>query len=387
MEVKVMFKDKRSSHWSLRSCISLLVLIVFSLSIFGLGCSLMPQKSPAPSKENSTGNQSNQKQKPPEELETIITNLNSITQALLVQADMTNNPPEQVSPKTQGGTNQTGQSSQGTSEQGQKADTGTKSNSQGDQSKDQSSQSNKDSQNQGSQTSGDQSKQQDQTGNQQQGQQQSQPSNQSQPTPTDPKQQWKTIEQTIQELHRNWNSMEPEVIKAGARPELIANFETQLTKLTKEVTAQKALPTLIEDNEVYKFIPDFEGLFEAKVPPELHRLRYHINAILLKIKAGDWPSAKSHLDKLKEEWKFLQPRLEEVDTTLISQFDFSLSDLETVLQKKESQLSEIKASIVLSNLRELESKMGQKQTGQTQGQGQNQGKEQSQEQDNKQKQQ
>jgi hypothetical protein len=281
---------------------------------------------------------------------------------------MTNNPPEQLSPNNQQGNQKTPDQDKSSAEGKSKTQNQTSG-------QEKSNGSNQDAQ---QEKSGDQQqgeKQDQQKQGEEQGDQQNQPADQATP---DPKQQWQNTEKTIQDLHQKWNSLEPIVVKNGARPELTSEFEDQLNKLTKEIQAQKALPTLFAVNEVYQIIPDLEGLFETKVPPELHRLRYHINAILLQNKAQNWKSVASHLDKLKEEWDRLQPRLEDMEKDLISQFEFSISDLEKAIEEKDQSLTDIKAGIVLSNLRDLETKAGQQQEnqGKDQGKGQEKGKDQ-----------
>ena len=170
-------------------------------------------------------------------------------------------------------------------------------------------------------------------------------------------------------LHQQWNAG-TKYNQGRGQTRIDAGFETQLEKLTK--AGRRALPTLIEDNELYKFFADIEQLFEAQVPAEIHRLRYNLNAILLQIKTSDWAAAKLHLHELQEEWKYAQPRMAEADPALVSQFDYSLTDLKQVVIKEEGSLTEIKARICLNNLGELESKLGQKKNGSNQGQSQNQ---------------
>ena len=371
-----MFKDARSGSRSFKTLLCLLIITALTFSSFGLGCSMLPSlKSPAAPKENST-NKDSAKPKPPEELASMLTSLNSITQTLLDQAGMTKNPPEQLSPQNQNqrgkeNTGQTGQVSPGagSQEQDRERTQGT-----GDQNRQSAANSGKNPQ-KGADKDEDSKNQKPaeaRTAEPKAGQQQGMETGTAPEAPMESQQPWSLVDQMIQGLHQQWNALEPNIIKVGAKPELIAGFETQLEKLTKEATGRRALPTLIEDNELYKFFADIEQLFETQVPPEIHRLRYNLNAILLQIKASDWTAAKLHLHELQEEWKYAQPRMTEADPGLTSQFDYSLTDLEQVVSKEDGSLAEIKARICLNNLGELESKLGQKKNGSNQGQSQNQ---------------
>ena len=360
-----MFKDAGNGSRSFKILLCFFIITALTLSSFGLGCSMLPLKSPVAPKENSK-NKDSEKPKPPEELASMLNSLNSITQTLLEPAGMTKNPPEQLSPQNQGGkesTGQTGQVSPGTRSPGQKQQGMSTQNKRSDVQSEADLQGKGD-KNENGKESG--------TAESEAGKQQGSKTGTVSEASEESQQPWQMVDQMIQGLHQQWNALEPNIIKVGAKPELIAGFETQLEKLTKEAAGRRALPTLIEDNELYKFFADIEQLFEAQVPAEIHRLRYNLNAVLLQIKASDWAAVKLHLHELQEEWKYAQPRMAEADPALVSQFDYSLTDLKQVVIKEEGSLTEIKARICLNNLGELESKLGQKKNGSNQGQSQNQ---------------
>lgn len=373
---------KLSSGRPLLLTMTVFLLLLFTINMLGAGCRPNPQRSPAPGEQ--TGN--TQRQKTPEDLTTLLSNLNTIAQSLVTQVDMADNPPVFLGPLSQAGINQ-GSTTEGQRQPGKTAQTRQQPEQQSDRtSEEQNNQPNQKEQpnnNERSKTSDNKTVERTEESNSQQtdrtspqtGHNQRQANITRQAEVTDPDQLWQSLEQTMQDLHRRWNFLEPQVVQAGGGPELITNFENQLTILTDKITARQAMPTLIAVNEAYRYMPDFFNLFQANSPPELYRLRYHTNSILFQTKTGSLSAAQSDLTKLKEEWSRFKPRLEGVDPLQLSQFEFGLSDLETALQQKNKALVEIESTIVLNNIDNLESQIGKKQTGQEQGQTQDQGEE------------
>jgi hypothetical protein len=378
-----LMNKKLSSERPLLLSTTVFLLFLLTINMLGTGCRPDHQRSPAPGKQ--TGN--NQQQKTPEDLTTLLSNLNTIAQSLVTQVNMADNPPVFLGPLSQAGINQ-GSTTEGQKQPGNKtAQTRQQPEQQSDRtSEEQNNQSNQREQpsnNERSRTSDNKTVERTEESDSQQadrtspqtGHNQRQANITRQTEATDPGQLWQSLEQTMQDLHQRWNSLEPQVVQAGGGPELITNFENQLTILTDKITARQAMPTLIAVNEAYRFMPDFFNLFQANSPPELYRLRYHTNSILFQSKTGSLSAAQSDLTKLKEEWSRFKPRLEGVDPLQLSQFEFGLSDLETALQQKNKALVEIESTIVLNNIDNLESQIGKKQTGQEQGQTQDQGEE------------
>lgn len=351
-----MKSDRHSRPRFISLAIFILGLILVWSGIYATGCSLKPQ--PQKSSPNET-NKSNNAMKASNDLKTLLSDLNTIVLTLTIPAGMSETPPELINPSSQTGgdsssRNQTAtnQSPSNQSRPSGKAESGNqKSN---DQNKDQE----KDSKSNLTD---------DTTQNKNQ-----KPSTQKNTTgamqPTAPEKgtneqaEWDKVDMLVQGLHQKWNSLEPQIIEQGSHPEWITGFETQLTKLTNETKDRKVITSLLTANEAYQYIAYFWGLFPNHSPPELHRLRYHTNAILLQSQVKDWSSSKGHLNQLKEEWDHLRPQLAEGEQNLTSQFELSLLDLQTVLEEKDEELIKIKSIVVLSNIRKLDKQFSQKQS-------------------------
>ena len=66
-----MFKDAGNGSRSFKILLCFFIITALTLSSFGLGCSMLPLKSPVAPKENSK-NKDSEKPKPPEELASML---------------------------------------------------------------------------------------------------------------------------------------------------------------------------------------------------------------------------------------------------------------------------------------------------------------------------
>ena len=145
----------------------------------------------------------------------MLNSLNSITQTLLEPAGMTKNPPEQLSPQNQGGkesTGQTGQVSPGTRSPGQKQQGMSTQNKRSDVQSEADLQGKGD-KNENGKESG--------TAESEAGKQQGSKTGTVSEASEESQQPWQMVDQMIQGLHQQWNALEPNIIKVGAKPELL----------------------------------------------------------------------------------------------------------------------------------------------------------------------
>jgi len=92
---------------------------------------------------------------------------------------------------------------------------------------------------------------------------------------------FESIKKDVLELHSAWNSYEAKAIADFAMQTAINDFESALNNLTRTVEAQDAYQSLLEVNQLYKYLPDFYMLYESEVPPDLDRLRFAAKKIKL----------------------------------------------------------------------------------------------------------
>jgi hypothetical protein len=162
------------------------------------------------------------------------------------------------------------------------------------------------------------------------------------------------IKKNVLELHSAWNSYEPKAIADFAMQSSINDFESALNNLTKTVEMQDTYLSLLEVNQLYKFLPDFYMLYEAKVPPDLDRLRFSINKIRLLADKEDYSGANDVLLYLENVWMTTRPKLKSNNVQMMSKFEFALSDLKNSVVSKNNMIVEAKSEVLLKLIEDFE---------------------------------
>lgn len=194
-----------------------------------------------------------------------------------------------------------------------------------------------------------------QQGQQGQGQQQSQPK--------DP---WKGVSSTIDNLHFQWNEFMPEAIKKGASLKFTENFSNSLNILTTTISSKDKSKTLLAANGLYGCIPDLYSLYRTKMSPEIKRMHYLIRNVILTSEAGNWAQAEKDLNALKASWTVAKSSLGKGQEKDQGKLDMSLTELEKVVKVKNQQLTAIKGKVALANIQAVE-KSYEKESGKSGG--------------------
>lgn len=165
---------------------------------------------------------------------------------------------------------------------------------------------------------------------------------------------WQEISTTINSLHYEWNSYIPAAIKKNARRDLIDNFDNSLNNLTTNTVTKDKNKTLLAANSLYKFIPDFHMLYKTPSSPEIKRIRYYIRNAVLNASISDWEQAIKDVDSLKSSWAIFKNTLDPQNQDLASKLDYSIYELEKVVNEKDIYLTDIKGRIAISNTESIE---------------------------------
>lgn len=202
--------------------------------------------------------------------------------------------------------------------------------------------------------------QQMQTGQSQSGQSQSgnqkgmsQSSNSSK-TQEDP---WMKLESGLKDIHKSWNKIEPEAIKAGLSVSEIKSFEQAIEKLTLQISKQNKMGSLGDAIELYGQYANLAKVFKSPVPADYYKTKYEIMAASVEATNGEWTKALERAPKIKDYWKSLKVQAKVKDEKIISRSEFSMDDFETALNSNNLDLLIIKAEIVLENLQQIEKAM------------------------------
>ncbi len=102
--------------------------------------------------------------------------------------------------------------------------------------------------------------------------------------------------------------------------------------------------------ELTKHIPSFIGLYKSELPPEVLKSKYYIRSIKISAKQKNWEKASIQLNKLKETWTGLQPKIIKKKEDMAVQFNQSIVELEEVTMQKNPTLATVKSDIALENI-------------------------------------
>lgn len=167
---------------------------------------------------------------------------------------------------------------------------------------------------------------------------------------------FETIKKDVLALHSAWNSYEAKAISDFAMQTAINEFESALNNLTKTVESQDAYMSLLEVNQLYKYLPDFYMLYEAKVPPDLDRLRFAAKKIQLLSEKKNFSGANDVLLYFENIWMTARPKLKSGNAEVVSKFEFAFADLKNAVIAKNDMIVEAKTEVLLKLVDEIEKK-------------------------------
>lgn len=169
-----------------------------------------------------------------------------------------------------------------------------------------------------------------------------------------PKDPWQEISSTINKLHYQWNGYIPSATKKNARRELIDNFDNTLNNLTSTTVTKDKNKTLLAANNLYLFIPDFYMLYKTPASPEIKRIRYYIRNAVLNAAILNWEQASKDVGSLKATWAIYKNTIDPKNQDLASKLDYSIYELEKVVNENNMYLTDIKGRIAISNTESVE---------------------------------
>ncbi len=178
-----------------------------------------------------------------------------------------------------------------------------------------------------------------------------QPTQKAPPTPKDP---WQEISPTINNLHYQWNGYLPSATKKNASRELIDNFDNALNTLTSTILTKDKNNTLLAANNLYSYVPDFYMLYKTETSPEIKRIRYFARNAVLNATISNWDQAVKDVGNLKSTWAIYKNTIDPKNQEISTKLDYSIYELEKVVNEKNLSLTDIKGRIAMSNMGSLE---------------------------------
>ncbi|HHT62759.1 MAG: hypothetical protein ACOX4H_06830 [Bacillota bacterium] len=164
---------------------------------------------------------------------------------------------------------------------------------------------------------------------------------------------WAKEEKSIKNIHKKWNSLEVDIVKAGAADSLIQEFEINLDNLTNQVMARSIMGTQKAANELYGSIVKIAALYQTDNPPPADMLKYFTQKSLLAIEEYNWAEAASNNQNLKKQWEKVKTLMGKEGARLNTQMDYAISDFGQSIGKKNKDVAKIKGEILLSNIEKI----------------------------------
>lgn len=175
--------------------------------------------------------------------------------------------------------------------------------------------------------------------------------------------QWQKELQSLKKIHSSWNKLEPQAVEAGLPPGDRENFKLALNDLTTTVSNQRLEESLLAAIELYGQYAGLARVFAMPTPAEFYEVQYGVMSSMAEASRGDWATATDKITAISDPWSVLLPLVGKKDTMLAQQTDLSLKDLEDAISSEEINLVAFKGDIALNNLKMLEKKLSQSQSG------------------------
>lgn len=165
---------------------------------------------------------------------------------------------------------------------------------------------------------------------------------------------WNKINASLNDLHKEWNDFMPFAVRLGAQDELMNNFSNSLNELTKQAVSKDIPKTLLTANSVYNYLSEFYSLYRTQKPHAVMKMSYYArNAILNGNLLSNWSDADLDIENLKSTWTMVKNSLIGEEQGLSSKIEFSVRELEKVVNDKNQVLTDIKGRLLLANIRSL----------------------------------
>lgn len=163
---------------------------------------------------------------------------------------------------------------------------------------------------------------------------------------------WNKINDNIAGIHRKWNVLEAQLPTGKTSLEKIEDFEEILNDLTLSVVNREILDSLKSANELTGITADFRGNFDGIGKHDVYEMYYHIRGAILSAASDNYTEAMNHLNETSKTGDSIRQDLIKKDSEdILRKFELSIEDLEEQLVNKNFYLAQIKAPIVIKNIR------------------------------------
>lgn len=169
---------------------------------------------------------------------------------------------------------------------------------------------------------------------------------------------WNQITDNITEVHRKWNILESNLTLVNVPNVKTEEFENILNNLTLSIMNKEQLNSLMLANELTRITTDFRSYYNQLSNHSVYNMYYHIRGSILSAASDNYTTAIDHLNEANNSGSALKEDLINNDSqNILRKFELSIEDLRKSLENENFILSQIKAPIVIKNIKLIEDEL------------------------------
>ena len=163
---------------------------------------------------------------------------------------------------------------------------------------------------------------------------------------------WSKISDNAMNVHKKWNVLEAQLPVEKTSQEKINEFEKILDDLTISIIDKKRLGSLTQANELTRVIAGLRNHFDGMGNSNVFEMYYHVRGVILSAAIDDYAGAINHLNETTKIGDSMrQDLVKKGSKNVLKKFELSTEDLGDQLVDENFQLSQIKAPIVIKNIK------------------------------------
>lgn len=174
---------------------------------------------------------------------------------------------------------------------------------------------------------------------------------------------WDKEDQSLKDIHRNWNDLQPEAIKAGLTTNARDDFDAALDRLTAEIGMRNLEGALFAAIGMYKNYADLDQVFKSPVPPMFYRTQYEAMTAIAEGRKENWEQAAEHIPAMKDQWDQLKMQAQDIEPKTITCTEIAINDVIRAIDNRSRELVLIKGEIAISDLGKLKDEFSRKKMG------------------------
>ncbi len=167
---------------------------------------------------------------------------------------------------------------------------------------------------------------------------------------------WKTVDDKIEKIHKDWNNYESEGMKKGASAEKSKDLKGNLNLFTRAIENRDMVLAMDDGSKTLSSLSYFFDLYRDETYGDLSRIRYAVYQAYLNAKGNNVKEADKLLETTEEYITRIRQKLGEDKDSIksLDKLSLSIGDMKQSLTDDSMKLWEIKRDIILENIKQLQ---------------------------------